>query len=73
MTHADAADSWTVHITDDDVRAARAAWGRALGASDARRADVLYDDLRRLIGAQAQQMAEHFRAAGGRWDDASYC
>ncbi|WP_273653152.1 hypothetical protein [Cellulomonas fimi] len=52
-----------IEVTNADVAAAKRAWSRAVesGESDAR-TQVLYDSLRRVINAQAQQMAEDFRA-----------
>lgn len=51
-----------IEVTNDDVAAAKRAWERAVasGASEVR-ARQLYDDLRRVINAQAQQMADDFR------------
>jgi len=54
---------WTVHITDDAIRCARREWRRALDALDGPRAELLYADLGRLVSAQAQQTADHFRHA----------
>ena len=56
-----------VEITNADVAAARRAWQRAVagGASEARTC-LLYDDLRRVISAQAQQMADEFRLRRSR-------
>ncbi|MDM7853683.1 hypothetical protein [Cellulomonas alba] len=55
-------DSWVVRVTDEDIRAAKADWERARDAgADPRRVAGLHDDLRRLVGAQAQQLADEFR------------
>lgn len=59
----DVGEVWTVHITDDDIRCARDDWRRALDALDGPRAELLYADLGRLVSAQAQQTADHFRHA----------
>jgi len=57
-------DELRVDVTDDDVHMARRLW---LAARDGGAADdrvlALFDDLRALISAQAQQIAEEFRAA----------
>lgn len=52
-----------IEVTNADVAAAKRAWAHAVasGESDAR-TQILYDSLRRVINAQAQQMAEDFRA-----------
>lgn len=52
-----------IEVTNADVAAAKRAWARAIesGESDVR-TQILYDSLRRVINAQAQQMAEDFRA-----------
>jgi len=53
---------WVVRVTDDDIRAAKADWQRARDAgADPRRVAGLHDDLRRLVAAQAQQIADEFR------------
>jgi hypothetical protein len=55
-------DSWVVRVTDKDIRAAKADWERARDAgADPRRVAALHDDLRRLVAAQAQQLADDFR------------
>lgn len=56
---------WRVDITDEEIRVARRLW---LAAGDDDSIPVAYvarlhDDLRRLIHAQAQQIADEFRAA----------
>lgn len=54
-----------IDVTDDDIRFARRLWLAALDdptVSEDRTAR-LHDDLRRLIHAQAQQIADEFRAA----------
>ena len=53
-----------VDVTDEDIRASRRLWLAAQDDDDvsADRTDQLHDDLRRLIHAQAQQLAEEFRA-----------
>ena len=54
-----------VDVTDDDIRVARRLWLGALDDPEVSedRTLRLHDDLRRLIHAQAQQIAEEFRAA----------
>jgi hypothetical protein len=54
-----------VDITDDDVRVARRLWLAALDDPEApeERTARLHEDLRLLIHAQAQQIAEDFRRA----------
>ncbi|HEY0117475.1 MAG TPA: hypothetical protein VGC04_01715 [Cellulomonas sp.] len=54
-----------VDVTDGDIRVARRLWLAALDDDTVpeERAVRLHDDLRRLIHAQAQQIAEEFRAA----------
>ena len=54
-----------VDVTDDDIRVARRLWLAALDDPEVSedRTLRLHDDLRRLIHAQAQQIAEEFRAA----------
>ncbi|WP_426595710.1 hypothetical protein ACPPVS_08880 [Cellulomonas sp. McL0617] len=56
--------AWTVDVTDDDIRAAKREWNRAQDAPDADNDRIarLYDDYRRLVIAQAQQIADDFRA-----------
>ncbi|HYQ76535.1 hypothetical protein [Cellulomonas sp.] len=56
-------DPWRVEVTDADIRAAKRAW-IATRDSDATDAEVdrHYDDLRRLVSAQAQQIADVVRA-----------
>jgi hypothetical protein len=51
-------------VTDDDIRAAKRAWNRAQDTPvpDNDRIAGLYDDYRRLVIAQAQQIADDFRA-----------
>ena len=60
----DELDRW-LRITDQDIHVARRLWEEALDDEDATdaRLTLLYDDLRRLINTQAQQIAEEFRAA----------
>lgn len=56
-----------VHVTDTDVHAARDAWARANEtAPGAARTQVLYESYRQIVHAQAQQIAEEFRAAHAR-------
>jgi hypothetical protein len=56
-----------VHVTNADVHAARDAWWRAESAEPGcERATMLYDSYRRIVHAQAQQIAEEFRAAHAR-------
>ncbi len=54
-----------VDVTDEDVRVARRLWLAALDdpRAAAERTARLHDDLRLLIHAQAQQIAEDFRDA----------
>ena len=54
-----------VDVTDGDIRIARRLWLAALDDPDVstERTTRLHDDLRQLIHAQAQQIAEEFRAA----------
>lgn len=57
------AEDWRVIVTDADIRAVKREWvaARDGDATDAR-VDRLYDDLRMLIHAQAQQIADEVRA-----------
>lgn len=58
------ADGWVVRVTDRDIHEAQRRWLDARdepGASPGRVAQ-LHEDLRLLIHAQAQQLAEDFRA-----------
>jgi hypothetical protein len=52
-----------VDVTDDDIRLARRLWLDALDdpGVPVQRTSTLHDDLRLLIHAQAQQLAEEFR------------
>ena len=54
-----------VDVTDDDIRVARRLWLAALDdpAVSEERTARLHEDLRLLIHAQAQQIAEDFRRA----------
>ncbi len=56
--------AWTVDVTDDDIRAAKREWNRAQDEPvlDNDRIAARYDDYRRLVLAQAQQIADDFRA-----------
>jgi hypothetical protein len=56
--------AWTIDVTDDDIRAAKREWNRAQDAADPDNDRIagLYDDYRRLVIAQAQQIADDFRA-----------
>jgi uncharacterized protein YecT (DUF1311 family) len=56
-------DLWRVDVTDADIRGAKRAWiaARDGAASDAE-VDRRYEDLRRLVSAQAQQIADLVRA-----------
>lgn len=61
-----------VDVTDADIAYARRLWRAALAddqASSTDRVTRLYEDLRRLVHAQAQQMAEEFRASRRPADD----
>jgi len=52
-----------IEVTNADVAAAKRAWTRAVESGESEvRTQVLYDSLRRVINAQAQQMADDFRA-----------
>ncbi|HEY0119027.1 MAG TPA: hypothetical protein VGC04_09625 [Cellulomonas sp.] len=56
-----------VHVTDADVHAARDAWWRAHNADpSAERTVILYESYRQIVRAQAQQIADEFRAAHAR-------
>ncbi len=56
-----------VQVTDADVHAARDAWWRAQSADPASgRTATLYESYRQIVHAQAQQIAEEFRAAHAR-------
>lgn len=53
-----------VEVTNADIAAARRAWRTASDGNAApARVELLYGDLRRLVSAQAQQIADDFRAA----------
>ncbi len=54
-----------VDVTDDDIRVARRLWLAAFDdpAVPEARTAALHEDLRLLIHAQAQQIAEDFRRA----------
>lgn len=53
-----------VHVTDADVHAARAVWRRASDVDPSSdRTAALYESYRQVVHAQAQQIAEEFRAA----------
>ncbi|MFF1531331.1 hypothetical protein [Cellulomonas sp. NPDC058312] len=56
-------DLWRVDVTDADIRLAKRAWTAARDgdATDAE-VDRRYEDLRRLVSAQAQQIADEVRA-----------
>jgi len=60
-------DRWRVDVTDADIRAAKRAWivARDGDATDAE-VDRRYDELRRLVSAQAQQLADLVRARARR-------
>ncbi|HEY0189374.1 MAG TPA: hypothetical protein VGC67_17960 [Cellulomonas sp.] len=65
-------DPWRIDVTDADIRAAKRALiaAREGDATDAE-VDHLHDDLRLLVSAQAQQIADDFRARrGARTPDA---
>ena len=56
-----------VHVTDGDVHAARDAWWRAYSVDPAaERTVTLHESYRQIVHAQAQQIAEEFRAAHAR-------
>ena len=56
-----------VRVTDGDVHAARDAWWRASCDDPASpRTATLYESYRLIVHAQAQQIAEEFRAAHAR-------
>ncbi len=56
-----------VHVTDGDVHAARDAWWRAHSDDpSAERTVTLHESYRRIVRAQAQQIADEFRAAHAR-------
>lgn len=56
-----------VHVTDTDVHAARDAWSRAHATEpDSPRTALLFDSYRQIVHAQAQQIADEFRAAHAR-------
>ncbi|OJV81243.1 MAG: hypothetical protein BGO37_17500 [Cellulomonas sp. 73-92] len=56
-----------VHVTDADVHAARDAWWRAQSEDPAsERTATLHESYRQIVHAQAQQIAEEFRAAHAR-------
>jgi hypothetical protein len=51
-----------VTVTDEDIRAAKRAWRRAAdGHASSERVAMLHDSYRRLVSAQAQQIADDFR------------
>lgn len=53
-----------VDVTDQDIATARTLWVAARdGDADDARVALLFQDLFRLISAQAQQIADDFRAA----------
>jgi hypothetical protein len=56
-------DGWRIDVTDADIRAAKRVWiaARDSDATDAE-VDRRYDDLRLLVHAQAQQIADDVRA-----------
>ena len=56
-----------VHVTDADVHAARDAWWRAsCDDPTGPRTAMLYESYRQIVHAQAQQIADEFRAAHAR-------
>ena len=58
---------FVVHVTDADVHAARDAWWRAHSDDPSgERTSQLYESYRQIVHAQAQQIAEEFRAAHAR-------
>ncbi|ROS23841.1 hypothetical protein EDF34_2903 [Cellulomonas sp. PhB150] len=62
LAHAGQMTESHVHLTDDDVRAARRAWLTAHEEDpDSGRTARLYDGYRRVVSAQAQQIADDFR------------
>jgi hypothetical protein len=56
-------DGWRIDVTDADIRAVKRLWiaARDSDAGDAE-VDRRYDDLRLLVHAQAQQIADDVRA-----------
>ncbi|WP_454051589.1 hypothetical protein [Cellulomonas sp. Marseille-Q8402] len=56
-------DLWRVDVTDADIRAAKRAWIAARdGDGPDAAVDRRYDELRMLVHAQAQQIADLVRA-----------
>jgi len=58
-------DSLRIEVTDEDIRVAKRRWIAARDAVDVSvdRTAQLFDDYRRLVSAQAQQIADDFRRA----------
>ena len=56
-------DSWRVAITNADVRSAKLDWQAARdGDASADKVALLFGDLQPVVHAQAQQIADEFRA-----------
>ena len=56
-------DSWRVAISNADVRSAKLDWLAARdGTASAEKVALLFVDLQQVMQAQAQQIAEEFRA-----------
>jgi uncharacterized protein YecT (DUF1311 family) len=60
-------DLWLVDVTDGDIRSAKRAWIAARdGDGPDAEVDRRYEDLRRLVSAQAQQIADVVRGRAAR-------
>lgn len=56
-------ENWRIDVTDNDIRIAKRAWIAARdGDASEPVVDRLHEDLRMLVSAQAQQIADDFRA-----------
>jgi uncharacterized protein YecT (DUF1311 family) len=67
-------ESWRIEVTDSDIRVAKRAWIAARdGDAPEAAVDRLYEDLRMLISAQAQQIADDFRARRAALEVAADC
>ena len=61
------AESWQVHISDGDVRAAKQAWLEAQrDGAPAERVAALHSGYESLVRTQARQLAEAVRACHAR-------